>query len=157
MPTFRNNTDKAIMYRGTIRPPDSKLQEIIIIVDAGKDVALNFWIPYEKLGLELVNENYPPVPNTLLLSGLFKFNEGTERKFSIEACDTYTVDVIVQKGALKLYAGNSAAGAEILADVGTPYHYSAEYEWEYAPYIRAVGLQDNTEASIHAEINLRRR
>lgn len=152
MPTFRNNTDKAIMYRGIIRPPDKKEQEVIIIADAGKDVELNFWIPYERLGLELVNEDYPPVPNTILLNGVFKFDEGTERKYAIEPCDIYTVDVLLQSGGVKIYAGNSPTGAEIHTDGETPYRYRGEYDWEYAPYLRVTGLEDGTEAVIHAEV-----
>lgn len=155
MPTFRNNTEKAIIYRGTIQPPNNKTQEIIIIIDPKKEIALNFWIPYERLGLEVVNENYPPVPDTLLLSGMFKFDEGTERRYTIEPCDRYTVDVILQKGSLKIYAGSSPTGAEIHAEVGAPYRYSAEYDWEYAPYLRVLGLEDETEAAIHAEVKRR--
>ncbi len=153
MPTFKNNTNKAIMYRGTIRPPDRSKQEVIIIVDPGKEIGLNFWLPYEALGLELTDENNPPVPDTLLLSGLFKFDKGTERKYAIGQCDKYTVNVIVQGGGVKMYAGSSPTGAEIVADIGSPYTYSAEYDWEYAPYIRVAGLEDGTEAVIHAEVS----
>lgn len=152
MPTFKNNTDKAIIYRGTIRPPDRSKQEAIIIVDAGKEIRLNFWLPYEALGLDLVDENNPPVPDTLLLSGMFKFDKGTERKYTIGQCDKYTVDVIVQTGGVKIYAGSSPTGAEIIADIGSPYHYSAVYDWEYAPYIRVVGIEDGTEVVLHAEV-----
>lgn len=152
MPTFKNNTDKAIIYRGIIRPPDREKREVIIIIDAGKEIELNFWIPYDRLGLQLVNENYPPVPDTLLLSGVFKFDAGTERKFTIEPCDMYTVDVILQSGGLKIYAGSSPTGAEIRSDGETPYRYRGEYDWEYAPYLRVTGLDDGTEAVIHAEV-----
>lgn len=155
MPTFRNDTERAIIYRGTVQPPNGKTQEIIIIFDPKQEVAINFWIPYERLGLELVNESYPPVPDTLLLSGTFKFYDGTERKYMIEPCDRYTVDVILQKGGMKIYAGSSPTGAEIHAEVEAPYRYSAEYDWEYAPYLRVLGLEDDTEAVIHAEVKRR--
>lgn len=146
---------RAIIYNGTIQPPNGQTQGIIIIFDPGKEVELKFWIPYERLGLELVNENYPPVPDTLLLSGTFKFDSSTQRKYLIEPCDRYTVDVILQKGSLKIYAGSSPTGAEIHAEIESPYRYSAEYDWEYAPYLRVVGLEDDTEAVIHAEVKRR--
>lgn len=152
MPTFKNNTDKAIMHTCKIQPPNGKTQEIIIIAEAGKELMLNFWIPYDRLGLELVSADYPPVPDTVLLSGTFKFDEGTERKYVIEPCDMYTVDVILQSGGLRIYAGSSLSGAEIRSDGEVPYRYHAKYDWEYAPYLRVVGIEDGTEATIHAEV-----
>lgn len=151
MPTFKNNTAQAVMYKGTIQPLNGKKQDVLIVVDAGEEIGINFWIPYERLGLELVDEEYPPVPDTVFLSGIFKFEEGTERKYTIEPCGMYMLDVLVEKGSLKLYAGSSQTGIEMNSSSEVPYRYRAKYDWEYAPYIRAVGLKDGTEALIHAE------
>lgn len=151
MPTFRNETSQAIMYKGTIQPPNGKKQDVLIVIEAGKELGINFWIPHERLGLTLVDENNPPVPNTVFVSGMFKFEEGTERKYSIEPCGMYLVDILVEKGSLKVYAGSSSSGIEMNASYEVPYRYRAKYDWEYAPYLRVVGLEDGTEALIHAE------
>lgn len=140
------------MYTCKIQPPDGKRHELIIIAEPKEELMLNFWIPYEKLGLELVDADNPPVPDTVLLSGTFSFDEGTSRKFSIEPCDMYTVDVILQSGGLKIYSGSSNSYAEIRSDGTIPYRYKAKYDWEYAPYLRFVGIEDSTEATIHAEM-----
>ena len=152
MPTFRNGGERTVVYKGIVQPPNEKSREILVFFDAGKDTALDFWIPYEELGLELVNADEPPIPNTILLSGTFKFDEGTERKFSLDHCDTYILNVIIQSGKVKVYPGNSAIGAEITINENVPYHYTGIYDWEYAPYLRVVGLEDNTNATIHAEV-----
>ena len=124
----------------------------MVFFDAGEEVALNFWVPYEELGLELVSSDSPAVPNTVLLSGTFSFDEGTERKFPIEHCDKYELYVIVQKGKVKIFTGSSTLGAEVRADLEVPFHYNVLYDWEYAPYLQVVGLEDGSEATIHAEI-----
>ena len=97
--------------------------------------------------------DYPPVPNTILISGTFNFNNGTERKFDVEPCDTYIVNVIVQKGKVMMYTGNSNIGVEIVEDTDVPYHYKAVMDWEYSPYLKFIGLDDNTVATIHAEVD----
>ena len=152
MPTFRNNGKQAVMYEGTVQYPNDKPRRLLVIIDAGTEKKLNFWIPYEELGLELVSEDNPPVPNTILLSGTFSFDEGTERKFQIGHCDRYELYVISQKGKVKVYQGSSDVGAEVRADTEIPFHYHVVYDWEYAPYLRVVGLEDETQITIHAEV-----
>ena len=115
-------------------------------------VILN-WLPYQKLGLTLTSENYPPVPNTILISGTFNFDEGTERKFNIDTCDTYVVNIIVQSGTVIMYPGSTVVGVEISGSVDVPYHYKAVLDWEYAPYLRLVGKEDGTVATVHAEVD----
>ncbi len=152
MPTFRNGGKRTVFYKGIVQPPNDKPREILVFFDAGKDTAINFWIPYEELGLELVDANNPPVPDTVLLSGTFKFDKGTERKFTIGHCDKYVLDVISKQGKVKVYPGNSAIGAEVSEEGKLRYDYHVVYDWEFAPYLRVVGLEDNTEAVIHAEV-----
>ncbi len=89
MPTFKNNTSRPIIYTGIIQSPNDYPQKQLIIFDPNQEVKLDFWVPYEKLGLTLTNENSPAVPSTVLVSGTFSFGEGTERKYSLEECDTY--------------------------------------------------------------------
>lgn len=151
MPTFKNTGTRPISYTGKIRGPDGKDRDSLIIFDPNKEVQLEYWVPYQKLGLEVTNENYPAVPSSVLISGTFSFDDGTERKYNIEPCDMYSVDVILQKGKAIIYAGNSATGAEISADGKVPYQYSAVYDWEYAPYLKIVGKAAGTEATVHAE------
>ena len=152
MPTFRNGGERPVVYKGIIQSPNEKSREVLVFFDAGKKTPLNFWIPYEELGLELVDADNPPVPNTILLSGTFKFDKGTERKFTLQHCDKYVLNVIVQHGRIKLYPGNSAIGVEVSSEANIPYHYHVLYDWEYAPYLRAVGLSNGTEVTIHAEV-----
>ena len=99
-----------------------------------------------------MNEDSPAVPNTVLLSGTFSFDEGTERKFPIGHCDRYDLYVIAQHGKIKVYPGNSSIGTEVRSDLEYPFHYHIVYDWEYAPYIVIKGLEDGTEATIHAEV-----
>ncbi len=152
MPTFKNGGERTVVYKGIVQPPNEKPREILVFFDAGKETKLNFWIPYEELGLELVNADDPPIPNTVLLSGTFSFDEGTERKFTLEHCDKYTLYIIVQSGSIKVYPSSSTIPVEVRADLEIPYHYNVVYDWEYSPYLRVVGLEDGTEATIHAEI-----
>ena len=152
MPTFRNNGKRTVFYNGKIQDPNGKTRDVLVFFDAGKEVGLLFWVPYEQLGLELVSADNPSVPNTVLLSGTFNFNKNTERKFTIEHCDRYILYIIIQNGAVKVYPGNSTIAAEVRANVENPFHYKIVYDWEFAPYLRVVGLEDGTKATIHAEV-----
>ncbi|MBQ6664062.1 MAG: hypothetical protein IJM68_00600 [Synergistaceae bacterium] len=152
MPTFRNNGKQRIVYKGMIQEPNERMKEVLVFFDAGEEVKLNFWVPYEELGLELVSAESPITLNTVLVSGTFSFDEGTERKFAIGHCDRYVLHVLSQKGKIKIYPGSSDIGAEVRADTEVPFHYHVIYDWEYAPYLRVVGLEDGTEATIHAEV-----
>ena len=152
MPTFRNGGKRTVIYKGIIQSPNEKPREILVFFDAGKDTAINFWIPYEELGLELVDANNPPVPDTVLLSGTFKFDKGTERKFTLGHCDKYMLDIIIRSGRIKIYHGNSDIGAELSAQKDVSYDYHVINDWEYSPYLRVAGLEDGTEATIHAEV-----
>lgn len=153
MPTFKNNTSRYIDHEALIQNPTGQPKKILVRFKPDETRELAFWIPYQKLGLTLVSESYPPVPNTILVSGTFNFNQGTVRKFNIEPCDTYIVNVIVQKGKVIMYTGNSPTGVEIAEDANVPYHYKATLDWEYAPYLKLVGLLDDTTATIHAEVD----
>lgn len=140
MPTFRNDGERAIIYR----EPDGKN---ITIFDPGKNVQLVHWIPYQRLGLTLVSENYPPVPNMKLLSGEFSFENGMERKIDIEPCQKYRLRTQGISGNVALYFGASPVGSVI------PNSETAEVlEWKYAPYIRLVGISDNSKVRISAEL-----
>ena len=44
-------------------------------------------------------------------------------------------------------------GLEISEEANVPYHYRATFDWEYAPYLRLVGKNDNTVATVHAEVD----
>lgn len=152
MPTYKNGGNKTVVYEGTIQKPNGREKEVMVFFDAGSVVPLDFWIPYEKLGLELIDAENPPVQGSILVSGTFNFNEGTERIFPLEHCDKFSLDVIIQSGSIKLYRGSEPIGTVIDAGTERPYRYHVVEDWNYAPYIRAVGLEDNTVAVIHAEI-----
>ena len=136
MPTYRNNTNNAINY---------VYGKNIYTFPPKKDYPCNFWIPYQELGLELVNAEYPPVPSKILISGKFLFSKGTERKFNIEHCEKYSLKLSVENGTLRFYTGSSHRGVDIEGE------YSTLLSWEYAPYIRLVGITDGVKVSIHAE------
>ena len=152
LPTFKNETSRYIDYEAMIKPDSGKTQKILIRFEPNEERELPFWIPYQQLGLTLISADFPPIPNTILVNGTFKFNEGTERKFMIEPCDIYTVNVIVQSGKVMMYTGNASIGVEITPDIEIPYHYKGLYDWEYVPYLRFVGVEDETEVTIHAEV-----
>ena len=153
MPTFRNDTTHYIDHEALIQSPNDTPKKILLRFKPKEERKLPFWLPYLKLGLTLVDANYPPVPNTILISGSFNFDEGTERKFNIEPCDTYLVTIIVQKGKVAMYPANSATCVEIVENTEVPYHYRATYDWEYTPYLKVVGLEADTVATIHAEVD----
>ena len=138
MPTFRNDGERAVIYTGS----EGKG---IIIFDPGKDVKLSHWVPYKRLGLRLVNESYPPVPTPVLISGEFKFTPGMKRRYEIEPCKTYTLDINVETGRVILYLGASKNGKQIsLAE------YHETLEWQYAPYITLVGAAEDTTVDVQA-------
>ena len=153
MPTFKNNTSRYIDHEALIQNPNGEAKKILVRFQPDETRELPFWLPYQKLGLTLISADFPPVPNTILISGTFNFNNGTERQFDIEPCDTFIVNVIVQKGKVMMYTGNSNIGVEIVEDTDVPYHYKATLDWEYAPYLKFIGLDDNTVATIHAELD----
>lgn len=139
MPTFRNDTNNTIIYNV---PGD----ENIIIFDPHKNVQLIHWVPYQKLGLTLVSEVYPPVPNTVLISGDFNFSQDIERKFDIEPCRKYLLVINVASGAVWLYYGSGKNGKYISHDI------SEVIEWKYVPYLRITGSSENSRISIHATL-----
>ena len=137
MPTFRNNTDLTINYESK-----GKLYSF----PPHKDYPATIWVPYQELGLELVNADYPPVPDSILVSGTFRFDYQIERRFNFDHCGKYRLKLSVNEGRVKLYAGNSRVGAEISGD------YEATFDWDKAPYIRVVGLDGMSMVRIDAEI-----
>ena len=155
MPTFKNETSRYIDHNAIIQTPEGEPRKILVRFEPGEQREMLFWLPYQKLGLTLVSD-YPAVPNTILVSGTFNFDEGTERRFNIESCDTYIVNVIVQSGRVVMYTGNSALGVEVAENAEVPYHYKATMDWEYAPYLRLVGKENGTVATVHAEIDRER-
>ena len=153
MPTFRNDTRRVIDHWCLIQHPTEPVQKVLIRFDPGKLVKLKFWVPYAELGLTLVNANQPKCPNTILVSGTYDFAQNVERRFNIEPCDTYIVNIIVQKGGVMLYPGDTAGGVEITQDTDVPFHYRAVFDWEFAPYIRIKGMAAETRATVHAEVD----
>ena len=126
MPTFRNNTDLAINYehKGKLYsfPPH-------------KDYPAKIWVPYQELGLELVNADYPPVPESILVSGIFIFTDGMERKFNISHCSKYHLQIRVYAGHIKLYAGSSRISTELTRE------HDFVFDWEKVPYFRLEGYR----------------
>lgn len=153
MPTFRNDTKRYIDHWCDVSTPMGTSDHILIRFAPGEKRALAFWLPYEMLGLTLVDAMFPPVPDTILISGTFKFGEGDERIFKLKPCDAYVLNVIVQSGAVKVYTGSSPTGVEVREDTATGFHYRAVLDWEFAPFIRIEGLTGGTEATVHAEID----
>ena len=141
MPTFKNETTHYIDYE-----QGAGAKRILLRFKPDEERALPFWLPYQKLGLTLVNADYPAVPNSILISGNFNFDKGTERRFNIEPCDSYIVNINIQKGKIGMYPGNSGMCVEISDN------YKATLSWDYTPYIKIVGLENTTTATIHAEV-----
>ena len=139
MPTFKNETDKPIQYF-----MDGK----IVIFDHGKETALDFWVPYSQLGLTLVDAEYPPVPDSVLISGKFKFRKGMKRIFDINPCNAYSLHLEVREGEVMIYPGTSKNGITVSGS------YTTTLNWSKAPFIRAEGLADDTVVEIQAvEVN----
>ncbi|MBQ9526903.1 MAG: hypothetical protein IJR68_04765 [Fretibacterium sp.] len=153
MPTFRNDTQRMIDHECLIQSPTERPRKILIRFAPGETKKLTFWIPYQEKGLTLVDANDPKVPNTILVSGTFDFAPGVERRFNLERCDTYNINIIVQKGRLMLFPASANVGVEIAQEADIPYHYRAVFDWEHAPYIRVSGLDAGTRATVHAEVD----
>ena len=139
MPTFRNDGERAVIYT----EPDGKN---IIIFDPNKNVQLVHWIPYKRLGLTLVSESYPPVPDSVIISDVFRFKRGMERRFEIEPCKKYELEITAMDGKLRLYLGASEKG-RVITGV-----YSELLDWQNAPYIRVKSEADGIIATIEATI-----
>ena len=138
MPTFKNETKHYIDYERNGK---------LVRFEPDEERGLPFWLPYNKLGLTLINSEYPVVKNKILISGEFDFNKDMERLFNIEECDKYTVKIDVAKGKCSVYPGNLASGTEIKAG----YSHKIEIAWEIAPYLKVIGLEDGTVVEIYAE------
>lgn len=139
MPTFRNDTNKPIQCH---LEDEGK----IIIFDPKREVALDFWVPYSQLGLTLVSATYPPVPNSILIDGKFKFSKGLERIFNIEPCRSYSLFIDVKNGEALLYLEAGKNSIDITSS------YTGVFNWSRVPYIRVVGIQDNSSVEIHATV-----
>lgn len=135
MPTFKNETNKPIQHF-----MDGK----IVIFDPNKETALDFWVPYSQLGLTLVSAEYPPVPESVLISGKFKFSKGMKRIFEINSCNAYSLHLEVREGEAMLYLGTSKNGIAVSGS------YTTTLNWSRVPFIRAEGLADNTTVEIQA-------
>lgn len=153
MPTFRNDTARWIDHWAVVQHPAEEPRKILVRFAPGEEKGLEFWLPHVKLGLTLVDPDWPKAPNTILTSGTYAFEPGVERKFDIAPCDTYIVNVIVQQGRLMLFPGSGNVGVEIVQSADVPFHYRAVFDWEYAPYLRATGLEAGTRATVHAEVD----
>jgi len=150
MPTFRNDTKRWIDCWPTIQTGTGPMR-ILVRFEPDEERKLKFWLPWREKGLTLVDANEPPVPPVTLSSGTYDFEPGMSREFQIPPCDRYIVDLIVQSGRVKLYAGDDPAGADIVKNELVPYRYRAIYDWERAPRLRVVGMEENTRVTLHAE------
>ena len=121
MPTFKNNTNKPIVYETNGKD--------ILIIDPNEIKEIEYWIPYQQLGLELLSASYPPVPNQILINGTFKFMGGMSRKFENEPCEKYALCVEVYGEAVTLTLGGSQNAFQVKAE------YKDVFSWEYVPYI----------------------
>ena len=153
MPTFKNETGKPVYHEAAIRESDGRARRMLIKIEPGKSMELSFWIPWQDLGLTLESADYPPVPATFLVSGTYDFTNGMIRKFDIEPCGAYTLNIIVQTGRARLYLGGAGGSEEIAEDENVPFRYRAVLDWERAPYFRLEALADNTRVSVHAEVH----
>lgn len=153
MPTFKNDTKRYIDHWCTLQAPEGTPQRVLIRFAPGEERRLTFWVPHVRLGLTLVSANDPKTPDTILTSGTYAFEPGVERRFNIEMCDTYAVNIIVQKGRVMLFPADTRTGVEVRQDAEVPFHYRAVFDWEYAPFFRVVGMDEGTECTVHAEIN----
>jgi len=138
MPTFKNETTHYIDYEAKGK---------LLRFEPGEERGFPFWLPYQRLGLTLISPDYPAVPNMILISGKFNFDEGTERKFNIEPCKDYSVSISVEQGKIAFYPGNSAMSTEINGG----YEQRATLSWDYAPYLKIIGFENGTVVNINAE------
>ena len=156
MPTFQNDTNRLIECRATLQTEDGPKKVLVQFppkprkgpAEAKK---LPFWVPWREAGLTLVDPEWPPAPQVTLVSGTFDFEQGMTREFAIPECGKYVVDLIVQSGRVKLYAGGDKAGAEIVKNTIVPFRYRGFYDWEQAPRLRLVGMEEDTRATLHVE------
>jgi hypothetical protein len=144
MPTFKNETSRPATCNATIRPPEGGTRRVIVTFAPGEEKPLSFWVPYAQMGLTLVDPAFPPVPESVLASGTFPLAAEAERRFDIAPCDGYSLDVIAQTGSVVLYIGEGSVGIPISATSPTAYRYRGVQDWEYAPYIRIVGVIDGS-------------
>ena len=135
MPTFRNGTERPIYHNFNGRQ---------YCFEPYKKYGLEFWIPYAQLGLELVDDEFPPVRDDVFVSGEFKFQNGVSRRFNIEPCNAYNLKINVQSGACKIYFGHSTNFVEVRAN------YEIRKEWSYAPFFKIAAIEDDTVINIEA-------
>lgn len=81
-----------------------------------------------------------------MISGTFKFSKGMERKVQVPHCEQYRLKLSVKSGVLKVYLGGSDLGVKVTGE------YDSIHEWVYAPYIRLIGLEGDTEALLYGEV-----
>ena len=152
MPTFKNDTTRYIDYEAFVQDITGEAKKILIRFKPGEERPLPFWLPYQQLGLTLTSADYPAVPSKILISGTFLFTTNSMRKFNIEPCVRYVVNIIVQKGKVKFYAGSSTVAQEVAEDANVPYRYRSVFGWENAPYIRLVCDEGEAEVSLSVEV-----
>lgn len=137
MPTFKNETDKLIQYF-------TESGNKIVIFDPDKEVGLDFWVPYSQLGLTLISADYPPVPDSVLISGSFKFSKGMKRIFNVNTCNAYSLHLNVRQGSTIIYLGTGKNGITVTGA------YTTSLTWSRVPFIRVEGLEDNTVIEIQS-------
>lgn len=146
MPTFKNETGGWVDAWAVV-PGRGR---VLARFEPDETRELDFWVDYEAKGLTLVDPDNPPVPPMTLASGTFPFAAGEERRFAIPRCGRYSVDIIVQEGRVRFYAGTEGVGAEVAKDETVPFRYRETFDWERAPFFRIVGVTESR-ATLHAE------
>ena len=153
MPTFKNETEKPVYCTATVRESDGRARRMLIKIAPGKSMALAFWVPWQEKGLTLVSTDEPPARRTFLVSGTYDFTNGMVRKFDIEPCGSYALNVIVQTGRVRLSLGGAGGSEEIAEDENVPFRYRGVLDWEDAPYFQLTALADDTRVTVHAEVH----
>jgi hypothetical protein len=151
MPTFKNNTNRLVEYTAWVRGVSFEPRKLLVSFPAGEEKALSFWVPHVQLGLSLVDANFPPVPNEILANGTFPLTAEATRTFQIAPCDRYSVDLIAQSGRFALFLGSGSLGVEVSATHPTAFRYAGVLDWEHAPHISVVGVEDG-EFTLSAEV-----
>ena len=154
MPTYRNMTGRPVSFNNLkIYEDGGDVRRMIVTFAPLEEKALHFALPrYAEKGLELVDEDFPPLYGPIIFDNTLDYPEGVSREFAIRPCDRYFVQVIVQTGKVRMKFGRN--GTPVVLDASLPVRtkFWENVDWESAPLLIIEGVEGGGNCTLHVNV-----
>ena len=126
MPTYQNDTQSRITHQ----------DKLYMVWKPGEIKALPFFVPYEQLGLTLIDEQ----PYVRRDSSVYDYNEfevqvGQKLVYNIPYHETFELSLAIISGEVEMYIGDG----DVPTIIDELHDHVSTYAWDKTAYLTFVG------------------